>query len=230
MRELVQAVGLAGVLRGKDVRVAEDPDRFAVVAGLEESAHLDEGEVEVLREELPSPAGRLARLRPASRFLQVPDEGDVEEAVAGIHLDRALEIGPRVAADGRRQMRARRVGGSVVGLVAQGRQRLGRFGVAVERPQVQAQQVAPTPVRVFAGCPAQDRQGLGAVGEGEGGIGPRPQQFRVAGQEGAPGRGHGTAAHLVREFQQACGIAGQPPVRVAHGEFQQRLPRILAPH
>ena len=45
-----------------------------------------------------------------------------------------------------------------------------------------------------------------------------------------PRGGHGPAAHLAGQFQEPCGIARQPPVRVAHGQLQQGLPGILAPH
>ena len=192
---------------------------------------MEQRQVEVAGEGLARPRRRLQRRFPLARLLGVADQDDPQEPALRVQLHGPRQVRRRIAAlDGLEEAPPGDVGRAVVRRVPKGSHDRPGFLVPVESPQVQRQQVGPQPVVAAVRGPAKHGQGLGAVGEGEGGVAGVGEQRRVLGKEGSPGGGdravvtRGAAGQL----QQRGGVFGEPSRGVARSQLQERLVGVLA--
>ena len=119
-------------------------------------------------ENLAAPGRSLQRVGPSSLVLEVAYPLHAQDPAVGIDFEGAPKIQAGIEPHLAAQVRARRVRGGVIGPEPQHVHSRAGLLLPVERPQVEAQQVAPRPVVAPLRRPAEYRQGLGAEGEREG--------------------------------------------------------------
>ena len=162
--------------------------------------------------------------------MKVADQHDPQDAALGVELHCPEEIQSRVAALKLvEEVPARRIGRPVVRPGPERVERLRRLVIAVERPEVEAEQIPPPPVVPLLGGPAQNRQRLRAEGEREGEVAGVAQGGGVFGKESPPCTHEGLVVKVAdRHIQYGHGIVVKTQIRVSDRKLQQRLLRILA--